>query len=223
MITDIYLYMKNWTGIKLHHFTFLRPTDRRYNKAIVWEAQCDCGNQNIIDVVPCSIKHDGKKSCGCAKLANDILFGQRGRIYDPIISSARKVWSTYTKNGKSGDITFDEFMYLTQLPCHYCKKLPSKKYNVALSKVYRTDYKSLPHVADGYFIYNGLDRIDSNIKEHTLANIVPCCWICNRMKMNMNYYDFISQIKSIYEHIVNDDNFPNFKHIDYVKLLRPHI
>jgi len=42
----------------------------------------------------------------------------------------------------------------------------------------------------------GLDRID-NSKGYTIDNVVPCCKICNRMKMNLNKDEFILQCKKI--------------------------
>ena len=38
-------------------------------------------------------------------------------------------------------------------------------------------------------MYNGIDRKNSNLG-YSLENIVPCCFICNRGKSNMNYEDW---------------------------------
>lgn len=34
---------KDWTGEKYHYLTFIRMTDQRTNRNVVWELKCDCG------------------------------------------------------------------------------------------------------------------------------------------------------------------------------------
>jgi hypothetical protein len=56
-------FATDYTGQKIHRFTMLKPTNKRYKKSVIWEAQCECGN--IIDVLPRQIKP--KTNCGCLK------------------------------------------------------------------------------------------------------------------------------------------------------------
>ena len=44
--------------------------------------------------------------------------------------------------------------------------------------------------------YCGIDRID-NYKPYIKENCVACCNICNRMKLEMNLFDFMNHIKKI--------------------------
>ena len=46
----------------------------------------------------------------------------------------------------------------------------------------------------------GIDRRNNN-KDYTIDNCVPCCGICNRMKMDLNINEFYSQISKIYENL----------------------
>lgn len=55
---------------------------------------------------------------------------------------------------------------------------------------------------NGDFVYNGIDRIDSS-HGYTKDNIVTCCKICNKMKMDMSLDNFIEQIYKIKEHYIN--------------------
>ena len=110
---------KDWTGMKFHKLTFIRPTNIKHYRIIKWEVQCDCPNQTIKIVRPADVIGGSTKSCGCYNIP-----GVRNRTYEPKISSARSVWSTHHYN--DGDITFDEFMTLSQLNCHYCGKNHTK-------------------------------------------------------------------------------------------------
>jgi hypothetical protein len=46
----------------------------------------------------------------------------------------------------------------------------------------------------------GLDRVDSN-KGYCVDNVVPCCSICNYMKLNLDVNDFKNHIIKIYNNI----------------------
>jgi hypothetical protein len=48
------------------------------------------------------------------------------------------------------------------------------------------------------FIYNGIDRVDSN-KGYELDNCVPCCFTHNGMKSDLTKEDFLIAIKKVYE------------------------
>ena len=43
---------------------------------------------------------------------------------------------------------------------------------------------------------NGIDRIDST-QGYELINSVPCCTICNRMKLDHSKMDFLTHIQKI--------------------------
>lgn len=66
-------------------------------------------------------------------------------------------------------ISSDHFDFFCKEPCFYCGKKSNKM---------------------------GLDRYD-NSKGYIIGNVVPCCEICNRMKLNYSFDNFISHIKNI--------------------------
>lgn len=48
--------------------------------------------------------------------------------------------------------------------------------------------------------YNGIDRVDSS-KGYILNNCVPCCEICNKMKLNYTVDSWILHMKKVIEHM----------------------
>jgi 5-methylcytosine-specific restriction endonuclease McrA len=169
--------------------------DKQYNgyKKSRWECLCSCGN--VIIVQTCALRTGNTKSCGCfhsATATQNVKKAQQSLIqYMPHIFSARQVFNgTY----QDGDLTFEEFLHLSQLNCSYCNVIPSRKYNYFGKKGSVKSY--LQDVDLGIFIYNGLDRIDSSLA-HNIDNVIPCCTLCNRAKGNTtvdNYMQYISQL-----------------------------
>lgn len=101
------------------------------------------------------------------------------------INSQNKAWTqtkkgrftTYRNNAKHRSIEFnlteDEFYGYWQQPCHYCGD----------------DIDTV-----------GVDRVDSK-EGYTIDNTVPCCSVCNKMKLDLGVDVFISQIRKIYKHL----------------------
>lgn len=158
------------------------------NRAAYWLCQCICGSEKIIRGN--HLKSNRITSCGC--LTNEIL-SNKNRKYPPQIASARKIFNT---NYKDGNLSFEDFMKLTQLPCHYCGHLPSNTYNRFTKSTTVEIVKS-----NGDFTYNGLDRLDPS-KPHDLENLVTCCSICNYAKLQMTIEEFKEWILQISSHYV---------------------
>ena len=145
--------------------------------------KCECGNEKII-----RLDHLIKKetnSCGCIK-----------KKFYPQESTARSIWrSCYT------DCDINIFLIYSQLNCHDCGVAPHKTINIHNKYLdNKTENKN-----NGYFSYNGLDRLDSNFG-HTMDNVVPCCFYCNSAKSIRSYSDFIIWSESIYYNNVNVKN-----------------
>jgi hypothetical protein len=75
--------------------------------------------------------------------------------------------------GYKFELDFETFNSILKQSCHYCGKKES----------------------------NGIDRIDST-RGYDMDNILPCCKICNVMKMIHSYDDFTSHIAKIYNHLL---------------------
>lgn len=76
------------------------------------------------------------------------------------------------------ELTEKEFDEITKQKCFYCG-------GYSLSTRYHGNYC-------------GIDRVD-NHKGYTKENIVPCCNICNQMKMQRNPYEWLQQMKKIWD------------------------
>jgi len=92
-----------------------------------------------------------------------------------------KKWNTYYYKAKEKkqvfSLTPEEFHNLITMPCYYC------------------NYKSEP--------FGGIDRVNSNLG-YIISNCVPCCKICNTMKLNY-------ELQFFYEHIEKILNYKNNK------------
>ena len=185
------------TEIKIHRLKFLKPTEQRRRDGVLWEVECDCGNQTL--ATPADVKGGRNKSCGCmaaehrATLHTSPKSHRFETRYTPIVALAKIVWRGYRSREKDrgyGDeiLDFDSFYSLSQEQCYYCGRPPSNSFNLK-----GDDQKAEP------FIYNGIDRIDSS-KGHIIDNVVPCCKICNWMKSDLTLDEFLDQIESIYKH-----------------------
>lgn len=75
-------------------------------------------------------------------------------------------FSSYKGNaktkGREFSITFEEFVSFAGRPCFYCSEILDSP---------------------------RMDRLNSDVG-YVLANLVPCCWPCNRMKGSLTYDEF---------------------------------
>lgn len=171
---------KDLTGQRFGRLIVLRPTEERKRKNIVYECQCDCGN--IKKVVSFQLIQKQTKSCGCLKSEFFRKGNKRGD------ASFNDLYGLYRRNAKKRGlylgITKKEFKGLTKQDCYYCGAKPSQSHQCTR--------------CNGDYIYNGIDRIDSS-KGYILENCVPCCGMCNKMKMDLSQEEFLMKIKEIYE------------------------
>ena len=71
-----------------------------------------------------------------------------------------------------------EFEEITFKPCFYCGE-------------YSGEYLG--------YKYSGVDRIDSTVG-YTFDNVVPCCTMCNKMKLDYNVEQWFEKMKQILEY-----------------------
>lgn len=157
-----------------------------------WECICECG-------ITKNIRQDAliggrSKSCGCT---------QYDTVSKKLRTNARLVSAKCVYRGSydDADITFEQFLELSRLNCHYCGFPPSNKFN-QYARNGTTDIRQ-DWIDRAWFVYNGLDRTDSS-KPHLLSNIVPCCIQCNKAKLTYTTDEFKSWITRVYDNI---DNF----------------
>jgi len=187
---------------KLLVIEILQTTDGAKHKKA--RCICDCGNEKIVTVN--RLRTGNTISCGCARKELCAKISKisvekgiiSGRIKTPEMATAKIV---YCNRYIDGNLTFEQFLELSQQNCFYCGKEPSNTTNYYSYKSANNRYSKERQLL-GNFTYNGLDRIDSN-KLHNLDNVVPCCLPCNKAKLDRNINDFIKWIDVTYDHIHN--------------------
>jgi hypothetical protein len=192
------------SGDKYNCLTFLRFEKQNKHNSPMWLCLCDCGKEKII--LASSVKNGHTKSCGCLPNAITINTEKSKNLteLDTIRYAARSV---YRQSYKDGNLSFEDFLILSQKNCFYCGASRLNKTHL----VYKTngekkvlsskrEYSGHQKNPDAYFVYNGLDRIDSKLP-HDKENLVPCCYICNKMKLASSLEEFVCQIKKIHDHM----------------------
>lgn len=116
----------------------------------------------------------------------DTLDSSNSRRTDYGDSSKNNCYYVYYKNAEYRNISFklskDEFFNIGTSSCIYCGNKHTSIYG------FDSSY--------GKLLFTGIDRIDSS-KGYIGENCVPCCKICNYMKSNINFIDFISKVTKI--------------------------
>ena len=141
---------------------------------------CDCGfkkyNQSFSGV-------RRRKMCILCKKQNKF------KILPNSNTSFNLLYSSYIKGAKRRSLEFklskEIFREFTKQNCFYCGSPPNTTMR--------------PNSAGGGYIYNGIDRKDSNIG-YIIENCVSCCKTCNYAKLKMTDDDFINHVKKIYEY-----------------------
>lgn len=155
-------------------------TKERYK----YKCRCVCGA--ITFVLGYNLKNGHSTSCGCfkGKTRGDQLKLPAG------LAAKRKLFSRYkdSANQRSLDflLSFEQFIAITSKACYYCGADPNQ---IVIAKG-----------NNGNYLYNGIDRIDSN-SGYVLDNTLPCCFTCNRAKGAMHYDEFLEWIRKIYHHM----------------------
>lgn len=170
---------KDITGHRFGKLTAIKVNNKRGSGVYVWECVCDCGNTAMVAVG--HLNSGNVRSCGCLRKLPDgevqinYLYYKCG--YDAV------------KRNYSFDLTKEQFKNIINQNCFYCGSFPEKTHARA------PDPKGL------WYPVNGIDRFDNTLG-YTIENSVPCCGMCNRMKMAYSYGEFISQIDRIYRYRV---------------------
>jgi len=99
----------------------------------------------------------------------------------------RQLFSDYKykarKRGFKFHLTYELFCEILLTQCHYCGKHPGNR--------------TISTGANKYVIKaGGVDRKSSK-RGYTLKNVLPCCGVCNRMKSDMGYTEFLKKVRSI--------------------------
>lgn len=179
----------NLVGQKFGKLTVIEEAYRKKN--VYWKCLCDCGNE--VTVIGASLRNGHTTSCGCGRIDGAIKTAKKMLSEDPRITSARNV---YGNNYKDGNLTFEQFIELSQMDCYYCG---NKSENSNIYNRYKGKRKTvLQDISVGNFYYNGLDRLD-NSRSHDLDNVVACCKWCNAAKLKRTSLEFEIWIEQVHQ------------------------
>lgn len=134
-------------------------------------AKCSCGTIKIVSLI--NILEGTSKSCGHE-------YRYKHNPHENILYKRAKFFAKQRKI--SFKLSFKLFSSTIRQDCHYCF---NKGSNLLKHKATNTMKK-----------FCGIDRKDSN-KGYIKNNIVPCCAICNRAKLDLPYEIFQLWLESI--------------------------
>jgi hypothetical protein len=187
-------YNRKHIGTKWYRLSCIDFAGRDYKSNAYFKFLCDCGKEKVIDIA--KVKNGSTKSCGC--LLNESRRKKRDVGKGNTLPYGEAHFNSYfhqykvaaEKRNYTFNINKEQFREIVSKECYYCNLPPQP-----------ICQRSKGH--NGQFIGNGIDRKDNTIG-YELGNLVPCCIMCNKMKRDYSYGDYINKIRRIYEHLQLD-------------------
>ncbi len=147
------------------------------------QCECECGGKKTARLY--NLKTGAVAlHCGCEN-----TYEKRRKLPKSDDASRHAIMHRYRyrakKRGHIFELTDDQMTAIFSSPCVYCGTIGSCSY----ARTGRIE----PAPA---FVYNGLDRIDNELG-YTVANVVPCCEVCNRAKRHYDLDFFLAWLKRI--------------------------
>lgn len=173
------------------------------NGEAAWHCLCQCGNTTTVR--GSSLRRGHTTSCGCfnKRRTSQALRKGLGTVYTDLYGRYRQ--GAQRRKIKFG-LTVDEFSQMIKLPCSYCGLEPYTRYSRYLTKNGKWKSRSKKYSAElattMTVLYNGIDRVDST-KGYSPDNCVPCCKLCNTMKLSLKKDEFLEHVSKIYERAFN--------------------
>lgn len=162
-----------------------RGKESRWN----WKCLCSCGNECFVRTV--RLNKENPQTC-CKKCSDNRW--SKERIKDDFLSLKQRIFRTYQRCAKNRNlefsINFEEFLKLISNNCYYCNTSPLENKG---DQFYT--------YGQGIFRRNGIDRVN-NSKGYISENIVTCCKLCNRAKMDLDLKDFKNWIDKTYKNLL---------------------
>lgn len=149
--------------------------------------ECKCGSRRYIHISEWTRLQNGthksniQQGCRICNLKDKSTIQKTSSVYNYLYSSLKSACQRVKREFK---LTKPEAIELYKSNCFYCDSAPSNVFKSAN--------------IDGFTLkYTGIDRVDSS-KGYTTDNVVPCCYKCNRAKMNLSQDEFYNLISNIY-------------------------
>lgn len=181
------------TGKLFGRWLVLSPAGRRYNQT-QWRCKCTCGSKIEKDVCAANLRNGKSESCGCLRneriskrLKGKPSWRRMGFGNAALRSCVGKYKRGAKSRGLSWNLTMEQAIALLSSQCHYCGAEPRPR-------------KITKHMF-GECLCTGIDRENNSIG-YEPSNCVSCCTTCNRGKMMMTRSEFLSWIKRVHDHAI---------------------
>lgn len=146
------------------------------------ECECKCGKKRV--VAKGNLCNGTSRSCGCLHRE---LTSRCFRKRVPVDAAKHDHYQRYKRAAETRNLPFsigkEEFSIVASRNCWYCGSAPIEH--------------NRNKGGTGYYV-NGVDRVD-NSDGYVHGNVVPCCYSCNRAKMDMPVDAFIAMCVSVSE------------------------
>jgi len=175
------------TGKQFDRLTVLRrdgfiEVGKNKARRRAWLCRCSCGVEKRLTTD--ALRSGNTRSCGC--LNKDVVSNVCRK--PPGEAAFNNMLAQYKRGAKIRGIRWaisdKAFRELTKMPCAYCGMEP----RLRGTKKTTTKYAA-----------NGIDRVHNDYG-YIPGNVVPCCTICNRMKMDHSKKEFLQHVKRICEY-----------------------
>lgn len=175
------------------------------NRGGIWNCKCSCG----VEFELIGYKLHSRKSCGHLAAETSKATGAKNRRPERVTITNQ--YRQHRENATSRGFSYlpkEDWYEIVKKPCYYCGDIDIR--NAVTAPHYKKRCYSLTEeIKKTYAVeINGIDRLNSNIG-YKKENVVPCCAMCNRMKMEYNINDFLSKIKLIYKRLIACNEFKN--------------
>lgn len=150
----------------------------RHTKGWYWKCQCDCGKicyKDNHDLV--HSRHVECPDCARKSAHEAMKVPLVDKLWRKSFMGSRKA---AFKRGYEFELTLEQYKELCEQPCYYCGAEPEAHRHDAL-------------------VRNGIDRFD-NTKGYSLDNCVPCCHMCNWMKLDVQFPEWFAHMEQIIKH-----------------------
>jgi hypothetical protein len=173
--------VKNLIGRRFGNLEVLERAGTTRGRSVVWRCLCHlCGK--AANVTSIALLHDRTRSCGCLPPPNRLPTGVSA--FNTLV---RRYRNDARRSGREWVLSNDECLRLFQSPCHYCGVSPQQVSGDAKRN-------------NGTFTYNGIDRRDHN-RGYCPDNVVSCCVVCNRAKLERSEEEFIEWVLRVVNHL----------------------
>lgn len=174
--------LKDITGKTFGRWAVIRRDGTAW-KVSTYLCRCACGGEHIVTRSRLILGRSKEcRACGRKTAAKTRMLPKGTAAKNTVL--ARYKCGALRRN-LPWELDDKTFFRLTQMRCYYCGLPPATV--------------STREGFNGDFTYNGVDRKDSSLG-YFLYNCVPCCRVCNRVKMDLPQSDFLSLVKRIAVH-----------------------